>query len=84
MANMGKTLLVRITIFFLGIFSLRSTTTIIRYRKFPPKVKLLSVPEYEEVTRKATEESLQALRKFCNSPEINAWKTVNALNNPRL
>ncbi|KFM78866.1 Transmembrane protein 194A, partial [Stegodyphus mimosarum] len=52
------------------------------YRFFPPKVKLLTELEYIEQGHIETKKALENLRKYCRSPDCNAWKVIAKLRNP--
>ncbi|XP_067123313.1 nuclear envelope integral membrane protein isoform X2 [Centruroides vittatus] len=51
-------------------------------RWFPPKVKLLTETEYIQQANEETKKALEELRKYCRSPDCNAWKTLRKLNDP--
>ncbi|KAG1695563.1 Nuclear envelope integral membrane protein 1 [Nymphon striatum] len=53
-----------------------------KYKKFPPKIKLLSEEEYIQQGSIETEKALEKLRNFCRSPDCNSWKTMSQLNSP--
>ncbi|KAG8194045.1 hypothetical protein JTE90_028387 [Oedothorax gibbosus] len=52
------------------------------YRYFPPKRALLSKEEYIHQGEVETKKALDELRKYCSSPECNAWKTISQLRDP--
>ncbi|XP_046385732.1 nuclear envelope integral membrane protein 1-like isoform X2 [Ischnura elegans] len=51
-------------------------------KTFPPRVKLLSEPEFVEEGVKETRKALGELKKHCSSPDCNTWKTVLKLKDP--
>ena len=51
-------------------------------RFFPPKPRLLTSEEYDEVGRRETEKALHELREYVKSPNCKQWKTVMNLSQP--
>ncbi|KAL2103816.1 hypothetical protein ACEWY4_000684 [Coilia grayii] len=45
--------------------------------------RLLTEEEYQKQAEIETSRALDELRKYCNSPEINTWKTVSRLQSPK-
>ncbi|XP_076061789.1 nuclear envelope integral membrane protein-like isoform X2 [Oratosquilla oratoria] len=52
-------------------------------RRFPPKVRLLTEEEYIQQGTEETRKALKDLRKYCHSPECNAWKMMSKLQTPQ-
>lgn len=52
-------------------------------RRFPGKIRLLTVEEFEEQARENTRKELHKMMEFCSSPEAKPWQTVAALKNPK-
>ncbi|XP_072173886.1 nuclear envelope integral membrane protein 1-like [Diadema setosum] len=48
-----------------------------------PQPRLLSVEEYEEQGKEETRQALDELRRYCSSPECNAWREVTRLESPK-
>ncbi|CAL8109548.1 unnamed protein product [Orchesella dallaii] len=55
----------------------------LKYKCFPPKPKFLTEEEYITQGAEETQKCLEDLRKFCNSPDCNAWKVVTRLKDPK-
>jgi len=53
-----------------------------RRRRFPPKVRLLTEEEYQTQGIEETRKALDELRRYCRSPDCNAWKTISRLSSP--
>jgi hypothetical protein len=58
-------------------------TLCIRYRLFPPKIKLLTEDEYIIQGNIETKRELDKLRDYCRSPECQAWKMISKLKSPQ-
>jgi len=54
----------------------------VRRRRFPPKIQLLTEEEYRAQGIEETRKALEGLRRYCHSPECNAWKTMSRLSSP--
>ncbi|CAG0921157.1 unnamed protein product [Notodromas monacha] len=54
-----------------------------RFAFFRPAPRYLTEQEYIEQGYIETRRELDELRKFCSSPQCNAWKTVNRLKDPK-
>lgn len=52
-------------------------------RRFPPKLRLLTVEEYEAQARETTRRELDKMMQFCSSPEAKPWRTVARLKDPK-
>lgn len=52
------------------------------HRFFPPKPRLLTQEEFEELGRKETEKALKDLREFVRSPNCKQWKVIKNLSQP--
>lgn len=52
-------------------------------RRFPAKIRLLTIEEFEEQARENTRKELHKMMEFCNSPEAKPWQTVSRLKNPK-
>ena len=53
-----------------------------RKRFFRPQIRLLTDAEYMDQTRVETERALAALRKHCQSPKCDSWRTISRLQSP--
>ncbi|KAI9590045.1 nuclear envelope integral membrane protein 1-like [Glossina fuscipes] len=51
-------------------------------RKFPPKVRLLTLEEFDEQGVIETNKALEDLRKYAASPDCNQWKMMTKLRDP--
>ncbi|XP_070496835.1 nuclear envelope integral membrane protein-like [Chironomus tepperi] len=51
-------------------------------RFFPPKPRLLTSEEFDELGRRETEKALKELREYVKSPNCKQWKTVMNLSQP--
>lgn len=51
-------------------------------RCFPPKPRLLTTEEFEELGRRETEKALKDLREYVKSPNCKQWKVVMNLSQP--
>lgn len=51
-------------------------------RFFPPKPKLLTSEEFDELGRRETEKALNDLRNYVKSPDCKQWKVVMNLSQP--
>lgn len=51
-------------------------------RFFPPKPRLLTSEEFDELGRRETEKALNELREYVKSPNCKQWKTVMNLSQP--
>jgi hypothetical protein len=51
-------------------------------RFFPPKPRLLTTEEFEELGRRETEKALKELREYVKSPDCKQWKVVMNLSQP--
>ncbi|KAM6977574.1 nuclear envelope integral membrane protein 1 [Aplochiton taeniatus] len=49
----------------------------------PEPRRLLTEDEYQKQAEEETYRALEELRKYCNSPEFNTWKTVSRLQSPK-
>nr|CAH0110531.1 unnamed protein product [Daphnia galeata] len=79
----GAMAIILVTIFshyFPGAWWARCQT--LWFKRFPPKVRLLTEDEYVDQARIETERGLKELREFSRSPRCNAWKTMNQLKDP--
>ncbi|KAK3106637.1 hypothetical protein FSP39_024173 [Pinctada imbricata] len=54
----------------------------LRYKLFPPKIRLLTEEEYQEQGIVETKKALDQLREFCRSPDCDPWKTISRLKDP--
>ncbi|CAD5119440.1 DgyrCDS8050 [Dimorphilus gyrociliatus] len=61
---------------------LQGVALILVQQKPLEKIRLLTNEEYREQGRIETEKALAELRKYCQSPDCNAWKTVSRLESP--
>ncbi|KAG5681156.1 hypothetical protein PVAND_010616 [Polypedilum vanderplanki] len=52
------------------------------HRIFPPKPKLITMEEYNELGRRETEKALKELREYVRSPDCKQWKVVMNLSQP--
>lgn len=57
-------------------------STQVRKNLWRPKVKLLTEDEYREQSNIETRKALEELRRYCQSPSSNPWKTVTKVRNP--
>lgn len=51
-------------------------------KRFPPKVVLLTEDEYIRQANEETRRALATLRKYCTSPNCDAWKVMTKLKDP--
>lgn len=51
-------------------------------KRHPPKMVMLTEEEYIRQANEKTQEELMMLRKFCSSPDCNAWKVMMRLKDP--
>jgi len=54
----------------------------VRKNLWRPRVKLLTEDEYREQSNIETRKALEELRRYCQSPSSNPWKTVTKVRNP--
>lgn len=54
-----------------------------RFHQKPEPRPLLTEEEYQKQAEEETRRGLEELRKHCNSPEFNPWKTVSRLQSPK-
>ncbi|XP_059150377.1 nuclear envelope integral membrane protein 1-like [Physella acuta] len=54
----------------------------LRFRYFPPKVRLLTEEEYYLEAEVETKKALDQLKEYCRSPNCDAWKTMSRLTSP--
>lgn len=54
----------------------------VRKNLWRPRVKLLTEDEYREQSNIETRKALEELRRYCQSPSSNPWKTVTKVKNP--
>lgn len=52
-------------------------------RRFPPKLRLLTIEEYEAQGRETTRRELDKMMEYCSSPEAKPWRTVSRLKDPK-
>uniref|UniRef100_A0A1A9VC14 Nuclear envelope integral membrane protein 1 n=1 Tax=Glossina austeni TaxID=7395 RepID=A0A1A9VC14_GLOAU len=52
-------------------------------RKFPPKIRLLTIEEFEAQGVLETTKALEDLRKYASSPDCKQWKMISKLRDPR-
>uniref|UniRef100_A0A1B0A594 Nuclear envelope integral membrane protein 1 n=1 Tax=Glossina pallidipes TaxID=7398 RepID=A0A1B0A594_GLOPL len=52
-------------------------------RIFPPKIRLLTIEEFEAQGVLETTKALEDLRKFASSPDCRQWKMMTKLRDPR-
>jgi len=57
-------------------------STQVRKNLWRPRVKLLTEDEYREQSNIETRKALEELRRYCQSPSSNPWKTVTKVRNP--
>jgi len=57
-------------------------STQVRRQLWRPRVKLLTEEEYREQSNAETRRALEDLRRYCQSPSSNPWKTVTSVANP--
>ncbi|XP_067832564.1 nuclear envelope integral membrane protein 1 [Heptranchias perlo] len=56
---------------------------VFKWRGKPEPQRLLTEEEYQRQGEVETQKALVELRKYCSSPEFNAWKTVSRLSTPK-
>lgn len=49
----------------------------------PVPPRLLTEEEYRIQGERETQKALEELRKFCNSPDCSAWKTISRIQSPK-
>nr|CAD7442710.1 unnamed protein product [Timema bartmani] len=59
-----------------------SSSSIVKKRQFPPKVKLLTEEEYLQQGVEETKKALDELKGYCSSPDCNTWKTIRKIKHP--